>query len=148
VVADPEGVVVASGFCESDALVARLAPQEQDRVEPVRELGRVSEAMAAYLDGRAASLDDVSVRQSGGPFQQQVWEVMRHIPSGQTWSYAELAVKSGRPTATRAVGTACARNLVAPFVPCHRVLRSDGTLGGYYYGLDVKRWLLELERAS
>ena len=57
----------------------------------------------------------------------------------------KAATKAGRPSATRAAGTACARNLVAPFVPCHRVVRSDGSLGGYYYGLDVKRWLLDLE---
>jgi len=73
---------------------------------------------------------------------------MRQIPPGQTWSYAELAAKAGRPDASRAAGSACARNLVAPFVPCHRVVRSDGTLGGYYYGLPVKEWLLAHEGRS
>jgi len=87
----------------------------------------------------------VPVRQPGGAFQQQVWDVMRRIPPGQTWSYAELAAKAGNPDAARAAGSACARNLVAPFVPCHRVVRTDGSLGGYYYGLDVKEWLLAHE---
>ncbi len=70
---------------------------------------------------------------------------MRSIPPGQTWSYARLAAEAGRPTAVRAAGSACARNLVAPFVPCHRVVRSDGSLGGYAYGLDIKRALLAHE---
>jgi methylated-DNA-[protein]-cysteine S-methyltransferase len=73
---------------------------------------------------------------------------MRQIPPGETWSYAELAAKAGRPQAVRAAGQACARNLVAPFVPCHRVVRSGGSLGGYYYGLAVKRWLLDHERGD
>jgi len=67
---------------------------------------------------------------------------MREIPAGQTWSYRDVAAKAGKPDAVRAAGTACGRNRVAPFVPCHRVVRSDGSLGGYGFGLDVKRWLL------
>jgi methylated-DNA-[protein]-cysteine S-methyltransferase len=70
---------------------------------------------------------------------------MRAIAPGSTATYAELAAAAGSPTAVRAAGSACARNLVAPFVPCHRVLRSGGTLGGYYYGLDAKRVLLAHE---
>jgi methylated-DNA-[protein]-cysteine S-methyltransferase len=87
----------------------------------------------------------VPVRQPGGAFQQAAWSAMREIPAGHTWSYSELATMAGRPDAVRAAGTACARNTVAPFVPCHRVLRSDGSLGGYAYGLDAKRWLLAHE---
>ena len=137
-------VVVASGFCELDELTERLGVE----VEVGQPRGAVADAVWAYLEGDAGALDGVSVRQPGGPFQQQVWEAMRGIPAGETWSYGELATTAGRPTATRASGTACARNLVAPFVPCHRVIRSDGLLGGYAYGLDVKRWLLALERDS
>ena len=74
--------------------------------------------------------------------------MMRSIPPGQTWTYAELAAKAGRPAAVRAAGQACARNLVAPFVPCHRVLRSDGTLGGYFFGSETKQRLLDHERAA
>ena len=73
---------------------------------------------------------------------------MREIPAGTTWSYGELAAKAGSPRAVRAVGQACARNMVAPFVPCHRVVRSDGSLGGYFYGLDTKRWILAHERGE
>lgn len=138
------GVVVASGFCGLSELVERL-PEGSDDLEQVASAGSVAVAVRAYLAGDSAALDGVDVTQPGGEFQQEIWSVMRQIPAGQTWSYAELATKAGRPTATRAAGSACARNLVAPFVPCHRVVRSDGSLGGYAYGLEVKSWLLELE---
>jgi methylated-DNA-[protein]-cysteine S-methyltransferase len=143
VVVDGE-VVVASGFCALDELVERL-PVGGEAVARVAATGAVAVAARAYLAGDVGALDAVAVRQPGGEFQQQAWTVMRGIPAGQTWSYAELATKAGRPLATRAAGTACARNLVAPFVPCHRIVRSDGSLGGYAYGLPVKRWLLALE---
>lgn len=137
-------VVVASGFTTLDSLAARLTAE----VASVEPSGPVADAARAYLAGHPRALDAVSVRQPGGEFQQQVWTAMRGIPAGQTWSYAELATKAGRPSATRAAGTACARNRVAPFVPCHRVVRSDGSLGGYAYGLPVKRWLLGLEAST
>jgi methylated-DNA-[protein]-cysteine S-methyltransferase len=146
VVVDEDGVVVASGFAPADDTVARLTADQQATVRRASGSGPVSAAMHDYLAGDSLALEAVEVRQPGGPFQQQVWRAMRQIPAGQTWSYGQLAAKTGRASATRAVGTACARNLVAPFVPCHRVVRSDGSLGGYAYGLDVKRWLLDLER--
>lgn len=140
-------VVVASGFCALANLVKRL-PDAGEAVTRGEATGPVAVAARAYLAGDADALDAVVVRQPGGEFQQQAWTVMREIPAGQTWSYAELAMKAGRPAATRAAGTACARNLAAPFVPCHRIVRSDGGLGGYAYGLRVKRWLLALEAAA
>ncbi|MFZ0324813.1 MAG: methylated-DNA--[protein]-cysteine S-methyltransferase [Actinomycetes bacterium] len=147
VVVDPDGVVIASGFSSEADTLARLTDEQRALgVRRVRDLGGVMRAMESYLGGEVDALDDVPVSQPGGPFQQQVWTAMRGIVAGQTWSYAELATKAGRPAATRAVGTACARNLVAPFVPCHRVVKSDGTLGGYYYGLPVKEWLLRHEQ--
>src|SRR5205807_2525819 len=79
-------------------------------------------------------------------FQQAAWSAMRGVPAGQTISYRELAGRSGTGSA-RAAGSACGRNAVALFVPCHRVVQSGGGLGGYYWGLDRKRWLLEHERA-
>ena len=148
VVVDEDGVVVASGFSGEADTVSRLTDDQRTGIRRVDDVGPVSEAMAAYLAGDVDALDDVPVAQPGGPFNQQVWAAMRQIPAGETWSYAELATKAGRPSATRAAGTACARNLVAPFVPCHRVVRSDGSLGGYYYGLGVKEWLLGHERGE
>jgi methylated-DNA-[protein]-cysteine S-methyltransferase len=70
---------------------------------------------------------------------------MRAVAPGTTVSYAVLAAQAGNPDAPRAAGAACAANLIAPVVPCHRVLRTGGSLGGYYYGLDRKRWLLRHE---
>lgn len=137
-------VVVVSGFGEIDELLGRV---DGDVTWGVAT-GKVADAVERYLAGDGDALRDVQVRQPGGPFQQEAWRAMREIPAGETWSYSELATKAGRPDAVRAAATACARNLVAPFVPCHRVVRSDGTLGGYAYGLDAKRWLLELEAES
>jgi methylated-DNA-[protein]-cysteine S-methyltransferase len=144
-----DGIVVAAGFAPVEDMAQRLATEQTARgLRSRRDLGPVTRAVRAYLSGQVDALDEVLVRQPGGEFTQDVWRVMREIPAGQTWSYAELATKAGRPAAVRAVGNACARNLVAPFVPCHRVVRTDGTLGGYYYGLGVKEWLLAHERGA
>ena len=106
----------------------------------------VVEAVQAYLAGDLAAADAVRVEQRGTAHQERVWKALREIPAGETVSYGELAAVVG--TASRALGTACGANLVAPVVPCHRVVRSDGSLGGYYYGLAVKEWLLAHERSS
>lgn len=81
----------------------------------------------------------------GTEFQQQVWQALRQIPPGQTVSYAELAQRIGQPSAARAVASACAANPLAVAVPCHRVVRSDGGLSGYRWGVDRKQSLLERE---
>ena len=142
-------VVVASGFTSIDDQIGRLDPAARSRgVVRRTDLGPITDAVRAYLDGDVVALDPVPVRQPGGVFTQEAWRVMRMIPAGDTWTYTELATKAGRPAAVRAAGSACARNLVAPFVPCHRVVRSGGGLGGYYYGPGVKRWLLDHERAA
>jgi methylated-DNA-[protein]-cysteine S-methyltransferase len=151
----PDGVVRAAGFAPVAAMAARLPLDLATRghellaARDLTERGAgpalVAEAAARYADGDAAALDTVAVVQPGGPFQQRAWAAMRAIPPGATATYAELALAAGSPTAVRAAGSACARNLVAPFVPCHRVLRSGGALGGYYYGLETKQVLLAHE---
>ncbi len=83
----------------------------------------------------------------GTAFQQRVWQALRDIPSGETASYAEIAERIGAPTATRAVATACAANRIAVAIPCHRVVRSDGSLSGYRWGVERKRALLDQEAA-
>jgi methylated-DNA-[protein]-cysteine S-methyltransferase len=155
VLLDPDGVVRVAGFAPVATMVARLplalvprghallASAEVARRGPGPAL--VAEAAARYAAGDLDALGTVPVEQPGGPFQQRAWQAMRAIPAGTTATYAELAAAAGSPTAVRAAGSACARNLIAPFVPCHRVLRTGGTLGGYYYGLDVKRALLAHE---
>jgi len=84
----------------------------------------------------------------GTAFQQRVWRALRDIPAGTTTTYSEIAKRIGAPRAVRAVGTACGRNPVAVAVPCHRVLREDGALGGYRWGLERKKTLLARERAK
>jgi len=84
----------------------------------------------------------------GSAFQQRVWTALRDIPAGSTISYCDLAGRIGRPKAVRAVATACAANPIAVIVPCHRVIRSDGSLGGYHWGIERKRALLDREAAQ
>ena len=82
----------------------------------------------------------------GTPFQRKVWDALCEIPPGETSSYGAVARKIGSPKAARAVGAACGSNPVFPLVPCHRVVASDGSLGGFGYGLECKQTLLDRER--
>lgn len=81
----------------------------------------------------------------GTAFQQRVWQALQEIPAGKTLSYTELAAKIGQPKAARAVASACANNNIAVLIPCHRVVRGDGSLSGYRWGVERKRQLLERE---
>jgi AraC family transcriptional regulator of adaptative response/methylated-DNA-[protein]-cysteine methyltransferase len=84
----------------------------------------------------------------GTAFQQRVWQALREIPAGSTMSYAEIARRIGSPNSVRAVAQACAANLLAVAIPCHRVVRRDGGLSGYRWGVDRKRALLEREASA
>jgi len=140
--------VVAAGFVAPEELVVRLPHPGHASVVRYDKIAFIDNAIAAYLAGDFAPFERLAVRQSGTEFQQLVWQALRSIPAGETRTYGEIAATIGRPNAVRAVGSACGRNLIAPFVPCHRALRSDGSLGGYYYGLDIKRWLLAHEQSN
>jgi len=102
-------------------------------------------AVADALAGRQAQ---VPVDLIGTAFQKKVWDALMKIPHGQTRSYAQIAQQIGQPRATRAVARACAGNHVAIVVPCHRVVRGDGSLGGYRWGLPMKQRVLERERVA
>jgi len=104
----------------------------------------VAEAVA-YI-GMPKGLFQLPLEIQGTAFQQKVWAALRDIPFGETATYAELARRVGAPAATRAVASACGANPAAVAVPCHRVLRSDGGLGGYRWGIERKRRLLDRER--
>lgn len=104
-------------------------------------------ALEQHLD-RNGPCPDLPLDLRGTAFQLQTWRFLMQIPRGGVISYTELAEGLGRPRAVRAAATACARNRVAVLVPCHRVLRSDGSLGGYRWGLERKRALLDRERAA
>lgn len=143
-----DGVIVAAGFCSAADLWARLPDATRQPLRAVDHLGSLHDPIVRYLDGDLTALDELPVAQAGTELQQEVWQGLRDIPAGETRTYTELAEATGNRRAARAVGSACGRNLIAPMVPCHRALRSDGSLGGYYYGLDVKRWLLDHESAA
>ena len=101
-----------------------------------------------YFAGRR-QIFDIPMLVQGTPFQRLVWQALLQIPFGQTRSYAELATSIGHPTATRAVANACGANRMALFIPCHRVCRSQGALGGYAGGLvEVKEWLSKWEKIA
>ena len=147
VVMGPSGAVRAAGFTtEVDELLPLIHPSLAADAEPADDVGPVTEQVRSYLDGDLAALDAVAVEQhTGGEFMSYAWQVMRDIKPGSPVTYSEFARLAGRPAAIRAAAAACARNPVALFTPCHRVLRLDGSLGGYRWGLDVKRWLLNFE---
>lgn len=119
---------------------------------PNAELVEGGEGFAALLqqvvDAVEAPGQDhtVPLDVQGTAFQQAVWRELRRIPAGETRSYAEIAAAVGKPGAVRAAGSANGANNVAVLIPCHRVIRSDGSLGGYAYGLEIKRRLLDKER--
>ncbi len=104
-------------------------------------------SILAYLDGREPDLDlPLDIRATA--FQRRVWQELQRIPFGKTRSYGEVARRIGEPKATRAVAQACGKNPVALVIPCHRVVREDGELGGYRWGVERKQALLERERQS
>ena len=102
-------------------------------------------AVADVLAGKQAQVD---IDLIGTAFQKKVWDALMKIPAGETRSYAEVAAQLGAPRGARAVASACAHNRVAVVVPCHRVVRGDGSLGGYRWGLPLKERLLERERIA
>ena len=105
------------------------------------------EPLVSHLNGQRPHLD-LPLDVQATAFQWSVWERLREIPYGSTQSYSEVARAMGRPTATRAVARACATNPVALVIPCHRVVREDKSLGGYRWGIERKKALLERERAA
>ncbi|BCG72224.1 methylated-DNA--protein-cysteine methyltransferase [Mesorhizobium sp. 113-1-2] len=102
-------------------------------------------AIARFIETPGAGLDLPLDMRHGTPFQQRVWEVLRAIPCGATITYTALARHLGQPNGARAVATACAANAIALGIPCHRVVRTDGTLSGYRWGIERKRALLDKE---
>lgn len=148
-----DDVVIGAGFQALDVFIPRVVrhyPQVDIRVvkqAPVSEIA-ITDIVRTYDDGDVHALASVSVRQPGGQFMQRAWKAMSAIPAGHVMTYAELAKSAGNEAAVRAAGTACSSNLVAPFVPCHRIVKTGGHIGNYGFGVDLKRRLLEHEGAS
>jgi len=110
-----------------------------------RHLETVADELKGYFEGRTFRFT-VRLAAGGSAFEKGVWKLLRGIPPGRTWSYERLAKKLGAPGAARAVGRANGRNCLAIVIPCHRVIRADGTLSGYGGGVWRKQWLIEHER--
>jgi AraC family transcriptional regulator of adaptative response/methylated-DNA-[protein]-cysteine methyltransferase len=150
----------AKGICavtlgDTDAeLETRLAAEfplaQRERVDEGREewldsvIGRVASELG-WSDRDAPAMPPLDVAATA--FQWRVWDALTRIPRGETLSYGELAAKLGVPKAARAIGRACGSNKLALLVPCHRIIREDGSLGGWRWGLDIKQQLLAIERA-
>jgi AraC family transcriptional regulator of adaptative response/methylated-DNA-[protein]-cysteine methyltransferase len=132
-------------FDDSENSLKRLFPNATI-VEDAGGLRELVEGALAAIESPLA-MRDLPIDVAGTAFQEAVWRELRKIPAGETRSYAQIAAAIGQPKAVRAVGTANGDNHVAVLIPCHRVIRSDGTLGGYAGGLDRKRKLLATEGA-
>ena len=146
----------ARGICMVELGANERSLEAKLRAEfPNADLQRVDAGRDAFLaprvravaDALAGKRVDVDVDLLGTAFQKKVWDALMRIPSGETRSYADIAAELGAPSAARAVAGACARNRIAVLVPCHRVVRGDGSVGGYRWGLPLKRRLLQREGA-
>lgn len=140
--------VRTSGFGDVSGLMKRL-PLEFAGTE-LQEIAShpYQQHIEAYFSGDLSALDKIPRYQSGTPFQEKVWRVLDSMKPGETLSYKQLAEKSGNPAAIRAAGTICGLNKLVLLVSCHRILKSDGSVGNYLYGADMKHFLLQHEGAS
>ena len=149
VAATDKGVCAIMLGDDPDALVRAL----QERFPKAQLLGgdpdfeHIVARVVGFVEAPALGLD-LPLDVQGTAFQQRVWQALRAIPSGTTASYTEIAERIGAPQAVRAVAQACASNALAVAIPCHRVVRQDGALAGYRWGIERKRALLEREAAS
>lgn len=147
--ADDQDRVLASGWTDdADRILARLRPADRPatvRLVPADAMTDAAAAVVSYYEGEPAAIDEIPVWQRGTAMQQAGWRALRRIAPGRPLTYAEFAIELGSPSAVRAAASICARNAPALFVPCHRVLRTGGALGGFAWGLEVKRSLLARE---
>jgi methylated-DNA-[protein]-cysteine S-methyltransferase len=145
ILSDADARVLASGWSDAvDRIVGRVRVADRPATVTRGETDAAA-AVIAYYAGDLAAIDAVPVAQYGTQMQLEGWQALRRITPGRPLTYAEFAVELGSPSAVRAAASICARNAPALFVPCHRVLRTGGALGGFAWGLDVKRSLLDRE---
>jgi methylated-DNA-[protein]-cysteine S-methyltransferase len=150
VVNDDQGQLRAIDWEDHEARMQRLMHRYCRGALALRGTTRKSsarQALDAYFEGELGAIDRLQTASQGTPFQRQVWDALRRIPSGLTVSYGALAAEIGRPAAVRAVGLANGANPIAIVVPCHRVIGANASLTGYGGGLERKRWLLAHESA-
>lgn len=145
ILADEVQRVLASGWTDDHAAVIGRV---HGSLRPDRFVEGETDAAAAaveYYRGDLSAIDEIVVHQRGTELQCAGWAALRRIVPGSPLTYSEFAIELGSPQAVRAAASICARNATALFVPCHRVLRSDGSLGGFAWGIELKRSLLARE---
>jgi methylated-DNA-[protein]-cysteine S-methyltransferase len=148
IVADDHERVLASGWTADPQEVLDRIPLRLRPTDVVEGETTAASAARAYYSGDVSAIDSVEVAQRGTVLQERGWAGLRTITPGSPLTYTEFAAVIGEPAAVRAAASICARNAPALFVPCHRVLRSDGALGGFAWGVEVKRSLLAREAAA
>ncbi|CAM3087705.1 Bifunctional transcriptional activator/DNA repair enzyme Ada [Arthrobacter ulcerisalmonis] len=143
------GAVLSSGWTADPAeLTGQIHPSLLPaELAMVTDLGDISAAVDAFYNDEPALAMAVPVRQQSGPFRTHAWDVLRLVSPGAPVTYSEYAALAGNPKAVRAAAGACAFNAAALFVPCHRVIRTDGSMGGFRWGIAVKERLLAREAA-
>ena len=141
-----DGALREAGFVETWARPVLEPDADAPETGLSPEAVRIRDAVAAYFEGDVKAIDEIAIDPQGTEFQRAVWRAIREVPAGRTVSYQDIARAVGKPSAYRAVGTATGRNPVGIAVPCHRIVRADGGLGGYGGGLHRKEWFLEHER--
>lgn len=148
VAATAKGICAVLFGASRDALTedlnGRFPRAVLEAADPGSDFEQWVERTVDYLDGKS-ELFELPLDVRGTAFQELVWRTLRDLPAGQTTSYGEIAARIGRPKSARAVAGACAANPVAVIVPCHRVVRADGHLSGYRWGIQKKRQLLDRE---
>ena len=140
----------AKGVCRLSFAEGREALEERfpaaELVEGGEEFSALLKQVVDAVEAPVNGFDHIPIDVKGTAFQEAVWRELRKIPAGETRSYSDIAAAVGKPAAVRAAGSANGANNVAVLIPCHRVVRSDGSLGGYAYGLPIKEELLKRER--
>ncbi len=146
VVLDSEDTVRAAGFNSLIKLIRLVDQNTKPSNLEERVLHPYKILLKEYFAGEPVDLQKITHQQPGTDFQQRAWQAMSNIPYGTTSTYKSIATEAGSARASRAAGSACAHNRIIVIVPCHRVLKSDGTAGNYYYGHKIKNFLLKLEQ--
>lgn len=134
------------GTSQDDLIADLPADWQKEVAHATQPLPAELEHALTHFFATGQRVEQLKLAPKGTAWQQRVWQELQTIPAGQTISYTELAQRSGKPTAVRAAASACGRNPISLFIPCHRVISKSGKLGGYHWGLDVKKQLLTLEK--
>ena len=143
-----EHILLGANLSTLKALKESLSDGDSQReIKTVAKIPVISDLISDYFAGDISALNSIQVRQPGAHFSQAAWKAMKKVKPGNVISYADLAERAGSPAAVRAAGSACAKNAIVLVVPCHRIVKTGGSLGNYAYGLNKKEWLLRHEGA-